>query len=151
MYYLAASLIFLSLALLSAGFSGRSVKSAFGVPWYYFVISTDIGGNKPKLTLRYQSVIGDPDAIFRHALLPIYVIGEAKSRKYYGRRSRGITDYEYNQLTLYMGMVKKTRFAISVCGLFRYADTVKPIDLNVKHFLYLLSLQSEAKDFLKRH
>ena len=53
-------------------------KKLFNVPWYYRVVSLDIGKVTGR-TYRYKNIVGIPDAVFKHILLPIYIVGELKA------------------------------------------------------------------------
>jgi len=120
-------------------------KKLFDVPWYYITLSLDIGGSKGRY-YRYKGIIGVPDAVFKHILLPRYIVGELKGRKLNGHVRR----YEYGQLMLYIGILKKKHFFSSVKGRLAYKDDIKYSDFEPRIFKEIISKKSAALKTINR-
>lgn len=114
--------------------SHRQTKKEFEVPWYYVCTSSDIGGNKGKL-IKYKNIVGVPDAIFRHILFPIYIVGELKSRTLKNAARR----HEIYQLQLYIGIMQKTKPLAFVRGVLAFKNTKIKQKGNRRLFRKLLS------------
>lgn len=97
-------------------FRGFGSKKLFNVPWYFIVKSLDIGGAKGRY-YRYKNVVGVPDAVFKHPILPYYIVGEAKGRQF----KNHVRPHERYQLQIYVGMIKSKTIG-KVRGVLRYKD-----------------------------
>lgn len=78
------------------------IKQVFGIPWYYWLFSADIAGQKAGKPLIKDGAIGSPDAIFFNPMQWQLVICELKSRRF----NKKCTLRERYQLQLYLGMAK---------------------------------------------
>lgn len=119
--------------------SHQATKDLFGVPWYYRCISSDIGGHKG-IFIKKDNVVGVPDAIFKHVILPNYIVGEFKSRNL---RHRNVKDIERYQLQLYLGILKRTRLCLKLKGVLAFSDTRISVLPERKTFNWLWSLRNE--------
>lgn len=137
MLYFSYFLIVIFFSFLLIGRSGP--KKLFNVPWYYRTVSLDIGKKKGKL-YSHKKINGIPDAVFKHVLLPKYIVGELKGRKLGRSAVRG---YEHNQIMLYVGILNQ-RYWGFVSGRLAYKDTVKKISYNKAEFKHMLSRREEA-------
>jgi hypothetical protein len=73
--------VFLFYKIVFLFFDSKSdIKEAFGLPFYYSVVNHDLGKNPKKFYIKYNGVVGTPDAIFKMLKFPILVVGEVKSR-----------------------------------------------------------------------
>ena len=90
--------------------------------------------------------MGTPDALFKILFLPIYVVGEAKSRNL-TLNNKGhypILLREEYQLMLYMGIVQHLHPFSFVRGLFRFNNSVYPLKYNPKLFKHILKYKKDA-------
>jgi hypothetical protein len=120
-------------------------KKLFNVPWYYRVISLDIGKVKGKF-YTYKRINGAPDAVFKHLLLPSYIVGELKGRRLADTRVRG---YEFNQITLYIGLLNH-RYIGFISGKLAYKDQVIAVKFNKGLFKTMVNKRDEAIAILNR-
>lgn len=141
-------LLVISLILIFSFILLRNVgaKKQFNVPWYYITLSLDIGGAKGRL-YSYKGINGIPDAVFKHCLLPRYIVGELKGRKF-GRA--GMRKYEFGQLMLYIGILKKRYFFSSVKGRLSYKDKVLNVDYDKKIFSEIINMKPDALKIINR-
>lgn len=118
----------------------------FNVPWYYKTISIDIGGAKGRY-YRYKNIIGVPDAVFKHCLLPIYIVGELKGRSVINEHMR---QYEFGQLMLYIGMLKNIHWLSSVKGRLAYKNSIIYVNFDPVIFKDITSKKKNALKILNR-
>ncbi len=121
-------------------------KKLFNVPWYYRVVSLDIGKVTGR-TYRYKNIVGIPDAVFKHILLPIYIVGELKGRRL---GYSGVHGFEQNQVMIYIGIIKKLHLGY-VSGRLAYTDKVVPVKYSKSAFKHMLSRRSAAIAVMVRH
>jgi hypothetical protein len=144
LYVFVAILLFITFKGVSL-IKDAHIKTRFNLPWYYQVISHDLGNNPKIKYLNYKGVVGVPDAIFKHCLLPKWIVGEVKGRRYSGT----IRDREKYQLTLYLGFVNKKQIG-TVSGLFLFKNAVVPFAFQRKSFNWLISNKKSAIKELKK-
>lgn len=96
------SLLITATFLLWLIFKNNGAKKLCNIPWYFHAISLDIGKKKGK-TYFYKNIAGTPDAVFKHILLPIYIVCELKGRTLFNKQ---IKKYEFGQISLYLGIIK---------------------------------------------
>jgi hypothetical protein len=120
-------------------------KKLFNIPWYYRVVSLDMGGNKAK-NIFFNGVYGKPDAIFKHILLPKYIVGELKGRLF----KADLRGYEYAQIMLYIGIMKKTRFGF-IKGKIAYKNKVIDIDFDKRIFREIMHCKPKAIQCINKH
>ena len=113
----------------------------------YRLISTDLGGEDPKVFLSAEDIVGVADAMFRSRRHPVLVVGEAKSRRYRGRMRRR----EYYQMILYLGAARRQFPRLRATGRLSYADAVVPVEFDEATFRQLLSMVPELRQFLAEH
>lgn len=123
---------------------GFGAKKLFNVPWYYCVMSLDIGGSKGAL-YRYKGVAGIPDAVFRHPLWPMYIVGEIKGRKF----NNECRPHEWNQLMLYVGIVNSTTIG-TVRGALHYKDKTIWPPFDKKAFKLMIEQRHHAINILNQ-
>ena len=124
---------------------GYGVKKLFKVPFWYFYIGSDVGGNTKPYFIYKKKVAGAPDAVFYNILKLQYVIGEFKSRDYKSYVKRR----EYYQVVLYVGLMSLW-FLPRAKGIICYGcGAVVPIKYDNKVFKNLLSLRNEINNSKK--
>ena len=121
-------------------------KKLFNVPWYYIVMSLDIGGAKGKM-YSYNGVNGIPDAVFKHVLLPKVIVGELKGRVVH---NGAIRSYEFAQIQLYIGMLKKKSIFGRVTGRLAYKHEVILTPYNSRVFKEIIGMKKSALKVLNQ-
>lgn len=116
------------------------IRKSFDLPWFYLVVGHDLGKKQKKVFLKYKGINGCPDALFKHILLPIYVVGEAKGRKH----NNLVRSSEAYQVQLYLGIISKQHFFSSVRGIIKYKDINVQIPYCKKTFNNLVCLKPKA-------
>lgn len=123
------------------------IKRAFNVPWFYKVTNHDLGVKPNKYYIGYKGVVGTPDVIFKHFLLPIWIVGEAKSRC---AKNNSIIARENYQVQLYIGIIKKTKIISFISGKIKFSNCVVDLTYDHKTFKNLIKLKHPALKFLKQ-
>ncbi|GAA5143606.1 hypothetical protein [Thalassotalea piscium] len=111
------------------------------------MISLDISGSRGKL-YGYKGINGVPDAIFRHLVKPKYIVGELKGRRLNPKAK--IRGYEYAQIMLYIGILKKKYWLSSVEGRLVYKDSVKHIYFERNLFNEIIRMKPAALTVINR-
>lgn len=110
------------------------------------VIGCDVNRVQSKLQIECDSVRGIPDLIARSGDNQKILIGELKSRKYYGK----VTEYERNQIALYAGMAgkiwKRHTIELMIC----YGDELVPIEYDQGRYERLIDLVPECRRAMRR-
>lgn len=121
--------------------SSAEIFSLFGLTDRCFrLVSTDLGGRKPRYRFRIRNLIGDADSIFNERVNENhYVVGEFKGRKFRGK----VRVYEYYQLQLYMGclLMQKPGRDVTVRGVLGYKDHCINVPFDRKCFERLCELE----------
>lgn len=126
--------------------SSSTVLALFGLNARNWVcVGHDLGTTKG-VSLRTRSLVGIPDALFRHRKdAGRYLVGEYK-----GRRRRGhVRPREYYQVQLYAGMLVEMRKAREVTCLLAYRDGVEHFPFDMRVYKALKQLIPEVRNCLR--
>jgi len=115
------------------------IKLVFGIPWYYWLFSADIAGQKAVKPLIKDGVIGSPDGIFFNPLKWQLVICEFKSRRF----NKKCTLRERYQIQLYLGMAKSW-YCPKVIGRIAYSGGTLIVPFEPIIYKSLINLIPEA-------
>jgi hypothetical protein len=143
-YYLYCFVIITTLFLIKCVFDyfrySRSYKCFKVNPIFYKLIAGDAVNSK-KGTLWHNfstyTLAGRPDALFRHRIFFWYfILGELKSRQI---RNNPPRVYDYVEVILDAGLVKKNYYFASVKIILKYKDKTKIIKFSRKNFQRLVN------------
>lgn len=139
--------VFISERFVNRPTRDRRLCQEFGLsPEDYRVVATDLGGDKRKLFLRSDNVVGVPDVVFVHRQKLDIVVGELKSRTF--SRKPSVTPYEYNQVQLYLGLAER-HYKIPCRAVLRYAcGHIEQVSKNPTKYRDLIKLVPNLRSHL---
>jgi CRISPR/Cas system-associated exonuclease Cas4 (RecB family) len=136
---IAALLLYLVFKRRSPQSLDESLRALFELGSDYRVVGADIGKHPVPAYVNYKIITGKPDSLFHSSQRSHWVVGEVKARKHKGQ----VHDHELYQVTLYIGMVKRSRKGM-VEGYIRYDDRLVAIPYNEQLFQSLVGIAPEA-------
>lgn len=121
--------------------SEQKIYDSFCIPRSrYRIIGGDIGGIRPRITLRDNTLQGQVDVLFHSRDGMAFHVGELKSRRFKGE----MRPREYYQTILYMGLLMDLHPGAKVTGSVRYSNQNVPVRFDKALYKKLRAIAPEV-------